>query len=375
MKPPRIALVSDAVLPFNKGGKETRIYYLTRELVRLGYQVDIYTMRWWDKGRTYNNEGITYHALCRRYPLYKQGRRSIAQGILFGLASLKMVFYKFDILEVDHMPFFQLYSAKLVCLIRRKPLYATWHEVWGRPYWREYLGHYKGIVADLVERSCVKLPDHIIAVSNQTQLELRQKLHYKGPITLISNGIDYGHIATIKPARQNYDVIYAGRLLAHKHVDLLIEAIAHLRRTQPAISCLIIGDGPEFAKLTQMVQALGLENNVTMAGFKDSSDEVLAAMKSARVFVLPSSREGFGISILEAYACGLQAVTVDCESNAARHLIKAGTGQVCALKAPAIAAAIEDLLEAKPSPKLIRQAAENYNWRTSAAALYKVYAV
>jgi glycosyltransferase involved in cell wall biosynthesis len=375
MKPVRIALVSDAVLPFNKGGKETRIYHLTREMVKLGYHVDIYTMRWWGKGNTFNAEGITYHALCRKYPLYSGSRRSVIEAIIFGLSTFKMFFYQFDILEVDHMPFFQLFSAKIVSLVRRKPLYATWHEVWGLIYWRQYLGHIKGTVAYGIERLSVLMPDHIVAVSNQTLIQVRQSLHYKGSLSLVSNGIDYQHINLVKAAPTKTDIIYAGRLLPHKNVDLLIGAVAELKKSHPKIQCLIIGEGPELGKLQALVSDLQLTANVKLQGFLESSDDVLAAMKASRVFVLPSSREGFGISILEAYACGLQVVTADCPENAGRHLVSTGVGIATQLNVHDIASAIDTFLSGKPKVSISKKSARQYNWQESASALVEAYAL
>src|SRR5664279_4133987 len=129
----RIAIVSDAVYPYNKGGKETRIHELSTRLVRSGHDVTIYTMKWWSTPeKTRIEEGVTLQAISPLYPLYNGERRSIKEGILFGLACFGLLWKKFDVLDVDHMPYFPLFSLKVVSLLRRKPMLATWHEVWGR---------------------------------------------------------------------------------------------------------------------------------------------------------------------------------------------------------------------------------------------------
>ena len=73
-----------------------------------------------------------------------------------------------------------------------------------------------------------------------------------------------------------------------------------------------------------MVKNLGLENNIRFTGFLEDYGDVISYMKSSKVFVLPSTREGFGISALEANACGLPVITVDHIMNATRDLIKDG---------------------------------------------------
>lgn len=373
-KPLKIALVSDAVLPFHKGGKETRIYHLSKELVRMGQKVDIYTMKWWDEeSNTYVHEGITYHALCRLYPLYLPGgRRSIKEGIMFGLACLRMFFYAFDIIETDHMPYFPLFFTKIVTTIKRKPLYATWHEVVGLDAWQKYMGKTKGMVAYGIERLSVMLPNHIIAVSGHTQKQLRAALHYKGKLSLVSNGIDYVRIEPVAPALEKSDIIYVGRLIRHKHVDLLIEAVAQLQVELPHIRCMIVGGGPEENKLRELVKERGLEKNVIITGRLESSDDVYAYMKASKIFVSPSTREGFGITILEAFACGLSVVTVKHKDNLAQYLVTPKTGIVCELSAQDIAVSIKKLLEKTEGLSHTTDAA-SYDWSRQALALKKAY--
>jgi glycosyltransferase involved in cell wall biosynthesis len=369
----RIALVSDSVLPFHKGGKETRTYHLSKELVRLGQIVDIYTMKWWDGPKsTYTHEGVTYHALCRLYPLYTGGRRSIKEGVMFGLACFKMLAYDFDVVETDHMPYFPLFSTKIVTLLKRKPLYATWHEVVGWKAWKAYIGFSRGLIAYLIERTCVKLPDHIVAVSDNTLKQLKETLHYKGQLSLVSNGIDYANIKPIAAATTKSDIVYAGRLIPHKNVDLLIETVALLKPDHPKLTCVIIGTGPEHKKLQGLVKKYGLENNITMLGRLELSDDVYAYMKASQLFVSPSIREGFGITVLEAIACGLSVVTVNHHDNLAQYLVSKKTGIVCDTTAPAIATSIQTLL-ASPRTSTDSINAASYDWSQQASALSKAY--
>ena len=72
-----------------------------------------------------------------------------------------------DILEADHMPYFQLFVLRLVSMIRRKRFVVIWHEVWGPAYWRQYLGM-MGWGAWAVEWLGMRLPKHIVAASPQT---------------------------------------------------------------------------------------------------------------------------------------------------------------------------------------------------------------
>jgi hypothetical protein len=111
--------VSDGVYPFNKGGKERRLWENSRRLVAGGVEVHIYTMKWWTAGRVLNLDGVQLHAICKRRSLYHGERRSMVQAVLFGLTTLKLLVARFDVLDVDHMPYFPLFSARIVCALRR----------------------------------------------------------------------------------------------------------------------------------------------------------------------------------------------------------------------------------------------------------------
>jgi len=128
----KIAIISDAVYPFNIGGKEKRIYDISTRLAAQGHDVTIYCMRWWEGEKTLTKDGVTYHAISPHYPLYTKGRRSIKEGIFFALHCFKLLGKDFDVIDVDHVPHLALFTAKIVCIFKRKKMIATWHEVWGK---------------------------------------------------------------------------------------------------------------------------------------------------------------------------------------------------------------------------------------------------
>ncbi len=319
----RIAFVSDAIWPYNKGGKEKRMHDISIRLAQKGHDVHIFTMKWWQGDATKVENGVTLHAISPLYPLYAGPRRSIKQGILFGLMCFKLIKETWDVIDVDHMPFFPLFSVKLVCLLKGKKMTATWNEVWGRDYWVKYMG-LLGNISYIIERLSVLLPDKIISISELTTNKLKTELKSAKQIVTIPIGVDIEHIQKIKPSKQKSDVIYVGRLLSHKNVDVLIKAVALLAKQNKSISCLIIGTGPELSNLQKLTRELKLEKNVAFLTNIKESDEVYALMKSSKVFVLPSTREGFGIVVLEANACGIPVITVDHEDNAAKDFFSEG---------------------------------------------------
>jgi len=314
--------VSDGAYPFNKGGKERRLWEITRRLEMHGVEVHIYTMKWWAGDKTLNLDGVWLHAICKKRSLYQGDRRSILQALVFGLATLKLIVARFDVIDVDHMPYFPIFAARIICTLRRKRMVATWHEVWGKEYWRKYLGRLATISA-LTERLAAHAPDEIVAVSRQTSTRLITHLGVKAPVRTIGLGVDLAAIRAEEKSAICSDILFAGRLLAHKNVDILLRSVALMKANCPQLCCRIIGEGPERRRLESLSIGLGLENNVIFHDFFPGP-AIYGIMKSATVLALPSVREGFGAVVLEANSCGLPVVTTDHPDNAARHLIIEG---------------------------------------------------
>lgn len=343
-RPTIIAFVSDGVYPFNVGGKEKRLYEIARRLVQQNRQIHIYTMKWWKGEKDIEIDGVSYHAISRLYPLYVNERRSIKEGILFSLACFRLFFKPFDIIDVDHMPFFPLFSMRIVCWLKRKKLHATWHEVWGADYWRQYLGVF-GRLGYLIEKVSIKLPNVIIANSWHTTRQL-QDFGARCEIKTVPLGVDLDHIYGASKQKKSSDVIYAGRLISHKNVDLLVKAIARVKKVRPAIKCIIIGNGPEKPSLERLVHSLGLKTNVKLIGFLKKQNDLYGYIKASKVLVLPSVREGFGLIVAEANACDIPVITTDHKNNAARELIIEGkNGYLSQVNASHLAKQIVRVLE------------------------------
>lgn len=318
----KIAFVYDAVYPWVKGGAEKRIYELAKRLVQRGHEVHWYGVGWWwpDEGqKDIELDQILLHGVCGPVELYNDDRRSIREAIYFALKLLPRLREEdFDVIDCQGFPFFSCFTAKLNSLSQRTALVITLHEVWNE-YWYEYMGK-PGIFGRLVENRMVNLTDEIISVSKKTKKDLQRiKKHEKSVV--IPNGIDFKEITEISPGAEKSDVIFAGRLIKDKNVDLLIKALVQVKKVHPNIKCFIAGDGPERPRLESLRDELNLTHNINFMGFTEDYHGLISCMKASQVFVLPSTREGFGMVVLEANACGLPVVVVDHPMNAAKDLV------------------------------------------------------
>lgn len=402
-EPLRMAIVYDAVYPYVKGGAERRYYELARRLADRGHDVHWYGMRYWDGPAVQRIDGVTYHGVCRPRPLYTAGgRRSITQALIFGLACLRLLFDRYDVVDCCGFPYFSLFSARLAVTVRGGTLVSTWHEVWGRRYWRHYLGRL-GVVGHVVELVAARLPRHVLAVSHTTAGRLHDDLRRDSDV--LPNGVD---VATVQgrtgphadapeavpptdedgfgqpvpaPGDSDHDVpgagtartdqtdhaadiVYAGRLVDFKDVEMLLRALPAVLAEKPDLTCSIIGDGPHRPVLEELAATLGVDDAVRFSGFLADEHSVYTAMRQSGVFVLPSKREGFGIVVLEANAAGLPVVVVDHADSSADELISGLNGVVVPPDPATLASTLVILLEGASDGQreVCRRSAADHDW-------------
>ena len=341
---PVVALVSDAIYPYFRGGKEFRYHELSTRLSRRA-DVHVFTMKWWDGPSTRREGHVTFHAVSPLYAMYAGERRSFQEAILFALGCLRLLWFRFDVLEADQFPNFHIFTLRVVAWIKRKPLTVTWHEVWGHDYWRQYLGSRTAKLAWFVEWLSMRVPDHLIAASDQTAERLRAVLGNGASISVVPNGIDLDGIRNSYPDAARVDLVTVGRLLPHKNISTLLDSVALLHASGLFVTCRIIGEGPLREALHAQAKRLGIETAIDFRHDVWEQKDVYALMKAARVAVFPTTREGFGIAVLEAIACGLPVVTTSAPDNLAQYLVaRSASGIVCAPTADAIADALRPLL-------------------------------
>jgi len=357
----KIAFVYDVIYPYVKGGVEKRVWELATRLTSRGHDVHLFGMKFWDGEEILIREGVFLHGVCPAQKLYFGGRRTIWQALYFSIHLVSpLLKERFDIIDCQQFPYFSCFSAKFFSEIKKIPLVITWHEVWG-DYWYEYLG-WKGFVGKTSERLVARLTSENIAVSKTTAKNLNN-LGVCHEITIIPNGIDLTKLRSISPSPESWDIIFVGRLIKEKHADMLIHAVELLLHEFPDIRVLIIGEGPEYLKLKHLIDEKKMNDSIHLCGFYPNHDDLIAQLKSSKVFVLPSTREGFGISALEALACGIPVVTVDHPANAIRDLITENNGFLCPLSAEDLAKTMcLALRHHKEMHNACTTSAESFDW-------------
>ena len=153
--------------------------------------------------------------------------------------------------------------------------------------------------------------DRLTAISRYL-VRLSRDFGYCGPATLIHNGAEMNKFkvqsSEFKVTNQNSKVIITvSRLVPKNGVDILIRAIAEVKKKIPDVRCQIIGDGAERDNYRSLVNEYGLERHITFLG-EISHDELPRYLHNADIFVRPSRSEGMGNAFVEALAAGLSII-------------------------------------------------------------------
>lgn len=132
----------------------------------------------------------------------------------------------------------------------------------------------------------------------------------KDKIRYIPNGVDTANIQNLNTHTQleHPCILYVGRLVKIKAVDILIKAIPIIKNLIKDITLYIIGSGHEEGKLRSIVNELNIEKNVTFLGFIPQY-EIYPYYRSTDVFVNPHKDGAFSLTTIEALACGTAVIT------------------------------------------------------------------
>ena len=196
--------------------------------------------------------------------------------------------------DVYHQPNLSLRGLWPLLLVRRP--WVVSHHSWyaqsnGHVNWR-----------DRLKKRLVRYADGSIAVSQAIADALL------GPSTVVPNAYRDDLFRRLPNVPRDQDLLFVGRLVSDKGVDVLLDALALLRRDGLAPSLTIVGIGPEESRLRQHTSRLGLTEQVTFAGLKQGQ-ELVETYNRYRIAVVPSRyNEPFGIVALEAIACGCVVV-------------------------------------------------------------------
>lgn len=196
--------------------------------------------------------------------------------------------------------------AKQIATKKHIPVVAWYPDVWlGK--WVANVG-LLGIFGEILERINLKRGfDSYIAISKTTAEKL--KSHVSKRINVIPCGVDTGEFKTASK-KQAGTILCISRLAKYKRIRTLILAFALLVKANKDLHLNIVGSGPDYQKLKDLISALKLKNKITFYSNLPRKD-VIKLLKLSEIFCLPSEVEGFGIVVIESLAAQTPYVASD----------------------------------------------------------------
>jgi glycosyltransferase involved in cell wall biosynthesis len=211
------------------------------------------------------------------------------------------------------------------------------------------------------------------AISESTRDDLIARGVQRDRIRVIHPGVDSGRFTPGPPGTRatSPSFLYVGRLKRYKGVDVAIRALAVARRTRADLRLDIAGSGDYRSHLEGLAASLGVASAVTFHGFV-SEDQKIRLLRQAWGNLFPSPKEGWGITVVEAGACGTPSLASD--SPGLRDSVRHGETGFLAPHGDAQALA-DRMLQLAAEPALVerlgaaaRQFAEAHTWERSAEA-------
>jgi glycosyltransferase involved in cell wall biosynthesis len=163
----------------------------------------------------------------------------------------------------------------------------------------------------LIKKYLLNRVDHIVAVSEYLAREAIRYLNHPRKIDVVPWGVDIDMFRFMdrKKERRLTRVGFAKRLHLLSGPDILLKAFQYARdRCDREIMLKIAGDGPMEAQLRQDAVQMGLADSIEWAGWLEGAEALIDFYRSIDLFVMPSRRESFGVSAIEASASGLPVV-------------------------------------------------------------------
>jgi glycosyltransferase involved in cell wall biosynthesis len=151
-----------------------------------------------------------------------------------------------------------------------------------------------------------------VAISESTRDDLARRGIAPARVTVVHCGLDHGSYHPDPAVKKSAapTVLYIGRVRRYKGVDWVMRALPGVLARVPGARLVVVGDGPYLPALKRAARRMGVEGAVEFAGFLPLAEKV-RRLREAWVLVQPSPKEGWGLTVVEAGACGTAVVAAD----------------------------------------------------------------
>jgi glycosyltransferase involved in cell wall biosynthesis len=281
------------------GGAEIHFFEIFRRLVTGGDDVTLICSGWKGAVSTATVDGVAVRRIGDRHSFALKGRGAVRRA-------LNERSYDVVVEDINKLP---LYLPSLTGL----PTYVIIPHLFGGVAFQGAAWPI-ALIVWLAEQPIPRIyrRSAFHAISESTRDDLVARGVARDRIRVVHPGVDCDHF-TPDPAMTRDPAptfLYVGRLKRYKGIDIAIRALAVVRRTAPGAVLEIAGEGDDRARLERVTRRSGLSEAVRFLGYI-SEEEKLERLRLAWALIFPSAKEGWGISNVEAAACGTPTIASD----------------------------------------------------------------
>jgi len=213
---------------------------------------------------------------------------------------------KYDVVidDMNKIPFFTPIYIK-------EPLYFIIHHLFDKSIFREAplpLALYVYLMEKLGVSICRRSKIPLMVVSPSTKSEMIQKGFREQDIEFAYNCVDHSTHHPLGITRSETPLIgYFGRLKKYKSIDHFLRAASIVKKKYPDLKLIIIGEGDHKKNLESLSHELGIFKDVQFTGYVDENEKI-KLLQRVWFVVNTSSKEGWGLTVIEANACGTTVV-------------------------------------------------------------------
>jgi glycosyltransferase involved in cell wall biosynthesis len=222
------------------------------------------------------------------------------------LASLRRRPFDVVVEDLNKIPLF-------TPLYVRRPLAGIAHHLFGRTIFQEAGRAVAAYVYGMERLALAYYASRIpfMVVSPSTREDLLRRGFLPENLAVIRNCVDHGRYTPGGGEKSPTPLAGAfGRLKKYKSIDHLLRALPDLVRDVPGLRVVIGGEGDDRPRLERIARELGVAGAVEFTGYL-SEEEKVALLRRLWVQVVPSSMEGWGLTVVEGNACGTPAIASD----------------------------------------------------------------
>ena len=345
------------------GGAEVHLHEIFKRIVRRGHEVTLLCSRFQGSSREELIDGIR---------VVRCGSRTTFNFHVPFRYLLHLRRERFDVVvdDLNKIPFF-------TPLYVRRPLVGIIHHLFGKTIFNE-VSFLPALYVALSERLALPVYKRIpiAVVSESTRKEMLSHGYRDENLFLVHNCVDHLLYKLRDVQKPAVPVIgYLGRLKKYKSIEDLLLAFAIVLREYPQIRLLIVGEGDARENLERIARETDISANVDFLGYV-SHDEKVQYLSQMKFVVNTSPKEGWGLTVMEANACGVPVIASDVPGlrDSVIHE-KTGLlyeyGNVEELAGKMMLLLRDDALCGRLSAEAVRWAG-SFDWENSADAMLKI---